>query len=322
MLDRTRPSPRGSDRPKRFRNPGAIAIITAIVALAGVTVLCYPWAASWVSDFNQSAIVNNYDSSLAHVDPDRRKQLAAAHAYNEALSSGAMITAGERVPRGDGVAPDGDADYWKLLVTPDDGPMARIQIPKIHVDLPVFHGTSDQTLLQGVGHLEGTSLPVGGRSTHAVLTGHRGLVDATMFTDLDKLSVGDDFVISVFGETLTYRVIDSRVVDPKATESLRQVAGKDLVTLVTCTPLGINTHRILVTGERVTPTPQKYERSAKAPSEAGFPWWAVVYLAALSLIGRYVWWASSVPGSARDRRRGGTRFPRARRSTFSTEWRP
>ena len=167
--------------------------------------------------------------------------------------------------------------------------MGRIQIPSINVDLPIYHGAADKTLLEGIGHLEGTALPVGGAGTHAVLTGHRGLASATMFTNLNRVKVGDEFTVSSFGEVLTYRVFRTQVVDPDQTRSLAPVAGKDLVTLVTCTPLGINSQRIFVTGIRVTPTSEQAQRSATSkPDIPGFPWWAPVLLAVIVLDAAYV----------------------------------
>ncbi|WP_344680349.1 class C sortase, partial [Leucobacter komagatae] len=125
------------------------------------------------------------------------------------------------------------------------------------IDLPVYHGTSDATLLKGVGHLQGTSLSMGGDGTRAVLTGHRGLANATMFTHLDQVKVGDTFSVDALGEVFTYRVFDYEVVNAHDTEEIRAVPGKDLMTLITCTPLGVHMHRIIVTGERVTPTPPR-----------------------------------------------------------------
>jgi len=167
---------------------------------------------------------------------------------------------------------------------------AEAQAIAADIDLPIYHGTDDETLLRGLGHLEGTSLPVGGQGQRTVVTGHRGLAEARMFTDLDKVQVGDTFTFEVFGEVLTYRVFDKKVVNPEETEALRSEPGRDLATLVTCTPLGINTHRILVTGERVYPTPQRdIDAAGAAPDIPGFPWWALGLLGGVSLIGLYIW---------------------------------
>lgn len=272
---------------RRWR-PSVLLLITALVALTGATLLAYSPAAIWLSAINQSTIVDTYADDVVNADPAPATQLAEARAYNDALSSGAVLAANTNVPEGDGEADDAFA-YRELLAT-RNGVMARIRIPSIGVDLPVYHGTDDATLLRGAGHLEGTSLPVGGESTHAVITAHRGLADATMFTDLDKVVEGDTVTITVFGEVLTYRVVETRVVQPEETETLRQVAGEDLLTLVTCTPLGINTQRMLVTAERVTPTPEGDQEAALSPSDPDlFPWWLLAYVGALVVIAVFVW---------------------------------
>ncbi|GAB3583875.1 hypothetical protein GCM10027406_29260 [Leifsonia lichenia] len=289
------------NRARRWR-PSILLIATAVAAFAGATVLAYSPAASWISSYNQSLIVSHYTEDVRDTRPSPAEQLAEARAYNQALSSGALVAANSNVPTGNGTSSDQHFDYEKLLSTPN-GTMARIQVPSIGVDLPIYHGTSDATLAKGAGHLEGTSLPVGGVDTHAVITAHRGLADATMFTNLDRVKPGDTFIITTFGKVLTYRVVDTRVVDPSDTATLRQEAGRDLVTLITCTPLGINTQRILVTGERVLPTPDKdVAAAAKPPVSVTFPWWLVVYLTAVALIGLYVWWAGRVTPPAGRRR--------------------
>lgn len=287
-------------RPAKRWRPSILLVLTVLAAVAGATVLAYSPAASWLSAYNQSLLVGGYGDDVGAAAPGPAAQLAEAHRYNDALSSGALLAAHANVPEGDGVV-EGGFDYDSLLRAPS-GVMARIQIPGIGVDLPVYHGTSQQTLLRGAGHLEGTSLPVGGEGTHAIITAHRGLADATMFTDLDRVEIGDLFTVNTFGEVLTYRVVDTRVVDPADSTSLRQEPGRDLVTLVTCTPLGINSHRILVTGERATPTPPEALDAATGPSEApGFPWWLLGYGGALAAIAGYAWWA----GRTRTDRRGG-----------------
>ncbi|WP_372457104.1 class C sortase [Microbacterium allomyrinae] len=180
-----------------------------------------------------------------------------------------------------------------MLRADETGLMARIKIPSIGVDLPISHGTSDATLAKGVGHLEGTALPVGGASTHSVLTGHRGLADAELFTNLDRVVVGDTFTIETFGEVLTYEVTETQVVSPDQTETLYPQRGVDLVTLVTCTPLGINTHRILVTGERILPTPVRdLDAAGQRPDIPGFPWWALGASGAVVVAGAYVWFSA------------------------------
>ncbi|MDO4244346.1 MAG: class C sortase [Actinomyces sp.] len=288
-------------RPARWRLRLS-ALLPALMALAGMALLSYPTVAAWFSQYNQSQIISGYAEAVSSAEPAAAQQIALAHAYNDALSSGAMLNAGAHVPVGDGQVADGSEalDYNEILTANEAGLMARLQIPSIDLDLPVYHGTAEDTLLAGLGHLEGTSLPVGGEGTRSVITGHRGLANATMFTDLDKVSLGDTFTLEVFGEVLSYRVVDVVVVAPEDTESLRAEEGRDLVTLVTCTPLGINSHRILLTGERIYPTPAEAVAAAQAaPEIPAFPWWAVWLSAGLLLVCLYLWRAGLPPARSR-----------------------
>lgn len=273
----------------RWRLPkGALAI--AALALAGVIVFLYPATAAWFSQYDQSKVVVDLEANVGSAVPEVRDEaLTEAYAYNDQLISGATVSALSRKPVA-GAATNDDLRYESLLAADSHGAMGRLRIDKIGVDLPIYHGTSDATLLKGVGHLQGTSLPVGGASTHSVLTAHRGLAGATLFDRLDELKTGDTFRVEVFGEVLVYRVIETKVVAPEDTESLFPRFGEDLVTLVTCTPLGINSHRILVTGERITPTPiADVQQAGAAPTIPGVPWWAFGLGAAVLVLGAYVW---------------------------------
>ncbi|MDO5092653.1 MAG: class C sortase [Propionibacteriaceae bacterium] len=276
------------------------SLVPAIIASIGMAVLTYPSIASWISQYNQSQIVTGYEDSVTAANPPPAEQLAQARAYNDALNAGAVLEADTNIPTGAGAIADDSLDYDSILRATSDGLMARLKIPSIDLDLPVYHGTADATLLMGIGHLEGTSLPVGGASTHAVLTGHRGLAQAEMFTHLDRVAVGDTFTVEVFGEVLAYQVVETQVVAPSDTEPLKVAEGRDLITLVTCTPLGINTHRILVIGERILPTPTGVlDAAGQAPELPRFPWWAVGLAAGTSLLGLYIWW-SGYPVKRRD----------------------
>lgn len=264
--------------------------------------LAYPTVSSWFSQYNQSQITGNYQAQVDNAFPDAGTQLQQAHAYNQALSVGALLEANSNIPTGEGVSGDSSLVYNDILSAGHEGLMARLKIPVIDLDLPIYHGTSDETLLKGLGHLEGTSLPVGGPGTRSVVTGHRGLADATMFTNLDRVNIGDTFTVEVFGEVLVYRTIEKKVVDPDETEALRTVEGKDLMTLVTCTPLGINTHRILLTGERVFPTPQQaIEEAGQSPTVPHFPWWAIFLGAGQIVIGLHLWWSGRTPAPSAKR---------------------
>ena len=291
-------------RAKRWR-PSWLTWCIAVLAAGGLIVGLYPMGASWLSSYNQSKILVTYEERLASVDPSIEEQLAQAHAYNRALSSGVVLGRNANIPVGDGSLADDTLVYRNILSTGDNGLMARVKIPAIDVDLPVYHGTSDEVLDRGAGHLEGSDFPVGGLGTRSVITAHRGLANATMFTDLNRVEVGDTFTIEVFGEVLTYQVRETQVIEPDATDTLRADPDRDLVTLITCTPLGINTHRILVTGERITPTPIADLRAAgQAPLVPGFPWWLVFGAAGLTLTIAYTARQGFLDAKTRSRARG------------------
>ena len=305
---RTRASSIQKHRRPRAWRLSISALVTSIMAVTGMGLLAYPTAASWVSQYNQSKVTADYSAQVDEARPDAKTQIAQAHAYNDALSAGAVLEANNHVPTGAGSSSDNSLSYASILKANDEGLMARLKIPSISLDLPVYHGTADDTLLKGLGHLEGTSLPVGGEGTRSVITGHRGLAEATMFTNLDKVKTGDSLIVEVFGEVLTYRVTSTKVVEPEETEALRTEAGKDLLTLVTCTPLGINTHRILLTGERIYPTPAKDVAAAgKRPEVPAFPWWAVALVAGLVVVGLYLWRSGYAAARAKERALARTR---------------
>ncbi|MHA7268244.1 class C sortase [Arthrobacter sp. HLT1-20] len=255
----------------RRRLPVSVLLIAALI-FVGVSVLLYPSTASWFSQLQQSRDVNQYASSVQRLGPEGRSAaIVAAQDYNGTLTGGALLDPFSQAPAGDLSA--ASELYRKQLSLSPDGVMARLQIPSINADLPIFHGTSDSVLQRGVGHLLGTALPVGGPGTHAVFTGHTGLPEATLFTHLEEVQLGDSVELEVYGEVLTYRVTTIEVVLPTKTESLRPVQGKDLISLITCTPTGVNTHRLIVTGERIT-NPELQDQPVSASAALGPPWWA------------------------------------------------
>lgn len=269
------------------------AVFGAFISLVGLAVFMYPPTAAWWSQYHQSKAIVGYSAvTKADPPPGNSHKLMLAHQYNDALKEGELlIGADANKPVVSGETQGEALRYEDMLASPS-GLMARLKIPSIGVDLPVYHGTDDETLRHGVGHLEGTSLPVGGPDTHSVLTAHRGLATATLFNDLDQLKAGDTFTIEVAGDVLTYRVFETHVVDPSDTKVINARAGMDLATLVTCTPLGINTHRILVTGERIHPTPiAEIEALGEPPEIPGFPWWAVVLPGGVVVAAVFVWWS-------------------------------
>lgn len=296
--------PRHRNNASRLWRPSLLTWSIALLVVAGLGVFLYPQAASWFAQYQQSRQLEFYSQQIEEVVPSAPEQIRAAHAYNHALSAGEVVVgAGANKPVADGAATT-LYSYGEQLKADDSGLMARIRIAAIDLDLPIFHGTSDQTLLQGAGHLEGSSLPVGGLSTHSVITAHRGLAQATMFTNLDRVKLGDRFTLEVFGEVLVYEVRSKVVVDPQDTETLHVQEGKDLVTLITCTPLGINSHRILVTGERVTPTPlAEVAAVGEVPDIPGFPWWLVILLVGGLSVVVFVWRSGFSDARVREFRR-------------------
>lgn len=283
MTTITPTSDAGTETPKRrrWRMPWSTAGI-ATIALVGILTLLYPTTASWFGQLNQSKFIEGLGAQVEEGPPSLlTEKLEEAHAYNKALVGGALLAANTRVPIGQGTS-SAQFDYREMLSLHGMDTMGRLKIPAIQVDLPIYHGTSDATLAIGVGHLEGTSLPVGGESQHSVLTAHRGLPEATLFNDLHKLKIGDRFTIEVMGEVLTYEVFETQTILPHETQSLVPRYGEDIVTLVTCTPLGINSHRYLVTGQRITPTPlEDIAKAGQRPEIPGFPWWSVALAASL-----------------------------------------
>lgn len=262
---------------RRTWRPSMISALICVVGLVSTAVLLYPTASSWIAQLNQSKVIHDFDKKLEQASPSAAEQIQRAITYNNALSSGVDLRAGANMPSNATEVGDRLVEYRQQLSSGSSDMMARVLIPSINVDLPIYHGTSDETLLRGSGHLEGSHLPVGGKGTRSVLTAHRGLASAQMFSDLDKVKMGDKVLIDVFGEVLSYKVSEIKVIAPEESDSLRAVEGEDLVTLVTCTPLGINTHRIVVTATRVTPTSEGDKHTASTGLEVpGFPWWLVV----------------------------------------------
>ena len=242
----------------------AMRVFTIVLVVAAVVVGATPFVLQWNTSrqlASQTRTVNR--NVLNWPYPQAENELKAAHDYNERLAASGQPILGEAVDPfssaggsssasgNEDSAASEDTEYQSLLDT-GDGVMGSVNIPKISVELPIYHGTSEEALADGAGHLYGTSLPVGGLNTHAVITGHRGLVSAPMFTRLDEMHEGDYFYIDIMGEKLGYMVDNITVIEPDDTSKLRVVPGEDRVTLMTCTPYGVNTHRMLVSGHRVS----------------------------------------------------------------------
>lgn len=222
-------------------------IFLRILFVVGIFCCAYPLGASLYEGYVQRNVISTYSSEVDHSDEAKRQEiLKDARAYNDKLwqSQGGLV--------GDvDMEFYSDENYKKQLKFGNSDVMAQIEIPKINVDLPIYHGTDEDTLKIGVGHLQNSSLPVGGENTRSILTGHRGLPNSKLFTRLDELNEGDLFYITTAGEKLAYKINDITVIEPTDVGMLDTVSGKDQVSLITCTPYGLNTHRLVVTGERV-----------------------------------------------------------------------
>ena len=222
------------------------SIVTTVIIIIGVMVCLYPSISNYVAEKNHTEIIKEYTNAVEELDEEVvEEELEKATEYNENLAGDPVH---DPFVEGSGYAvPD---NYEDVLNINGDGVMGYIEIPAIDCYLPIYHGTDNETLAKGVGHIEETSLPVGGASTLSVLTGHTGLPTSELFTNLDRLDVGDVFYIHVLNQTLKYEIYETEVIEPEDISKLTIEDGRDLVTLVTCTPYGINTHRLLVKGER------------------------------------------------------------------------
>ena len=245
-------------------------LLAAACGIAALGLMLYPLAGELLSERYHSDIETTYTAAIADTDDvELTAQREAAQQYNAMLSGAAITEGGASAP---------PLAYAQQLTV--GGVMAYVDIPKIGVYLPVQHGTDAETLEKSVGHVVGTSLPVGGSSTHAVLSAHSGMASSKLFSDIDQLAVGDMFYIHVLGEVLAYKVDAIHTVLPTDTSLLQIADGKDYVTLVTCTPFGVNTHRLLVRGHRVPYTPEQETTAAEKPAASS---WMRHYLTGLGI---------------------------------------
>ena len=254
-------------------------IFRIIVLLIAFSVLLYPTVSNYLYEKNGARVISSYDENAVRLSQsEKQAMLEAARQYNRELLGNIELL--------DPFSPlkkEVDARYQSLLNTNEAGMMGYIRIPKIDVELPIYHGTEERILQSGVGHFEGTSLPVGGESSHTVLTGHRGLPSKLLFTDLDQMKEGDIFYLKILGETFAYKIDQILTVLPENTKALTIEPGKDYATLVTCTPYAVNTHRLLVRGSRIP-----YEEAVRqVPDEKitpTLPFQVKVLLAAIGVL--------------------------------------
>ena len=228
-----------SARPSRKKENAALLLALVL----GFFFLAYPSAADYWNNFQQAKAVRSYAAQVADMSGEEyARMIHAAEEYNKRLSRKGIVWK---------TTEEEEKEYLSLLNIGNSGIMGYIDIPKINITLPIYHGIEDSILQVAIGHLEGTSLPVGGKGSHCVVSGHRGLPSARLFTDIDKLVEGDTWTMTVLGRTVTYETDQIRVVEPTDLSNLQIEKGKDYCTLVTCTPYGVNTHRLLVRGHRV-----------------------------------------------------------------------
>lgn len=292
------PSPKSRIRSRSLRAP----IVLQLTAMIGIGALLYPSAADWFSTRNHNSEVSGYVQAVEQLPTAARLQkLQVAKDYNAHIPAGTL-----RDPYG----ADGDAElnedlayqaYTQVLQVSDSGVIGEMSYPRLGIGLPIYHGTGESAISRGVGHLYGSSLPVGGPSTHAVLTSHSGLVKASLFTRLPQAAVGDTFQVTVLGETHHYAVESIETIEPFITDSLAIVPGEDRVTLITCTPIGVNSHRLLVHGVRIaSPVSDGTHTLAGDGRTAGFPWWALLFLGGSAATAYLLF----VPPKHRERKRG------------------
>ena len=235
-------------------------ILVTLFIGASLVMMFYPWISNFVNQHQADITVDNYKKKEKSLSEEQKEEMwKKAQMYNADLAKNQVELTDPFVESKSAIK--SGLIYNNLLNIDKSGMMCYLEIPCINVNLPVFHGTAASTLERGIGHLEGSSLPVGGKSTHAVLTGHTGLNNANLFTDLTEVKEGDLFFLHTLGKDLAYRVIETEVVLPEETQDLLIRKGKDLVTLITCTPYGVNSHRLFVTGIRTKYTPEEKENA-------------------------------------------------------------
>lgn len=257
-------------------------MIIVFIFLSGLSLLLYPMISNKWNDYRQKQLITGYDKTVKEAQQagriDYEEEWKRARAYNEALLPAILpdsfaVAASSEEP---------DREYMSCLNLTGDGMMGYVEIPKINIKIPVYHTVSTEILEKAAGHLEGSSLPTGGESTHAVISAHRGLPSASLFTDLDKMEDGDHFLLYILDDILCYEVDKISVVDPEDTKDLVVEEGKDFVTLLTCTPYGVNTQRLLVRGYRVDYEPETVQAEEKNTAgislHTNYLLWAVVGL--------------------------------------------
>ena len=277
-------------------------VLLTLVLLAGLGIMLYPAASDYYNSFHQSRAISHYAEEVANIDAETYERLwREAVEYNRSLTgrSNPFLLSEEELE-----------EYNSILNYDGGGIMGYISIPKINCELPIYHTTEESVLQIAVGHIEGSSMPVGGESTHCVLSGHRGLPSAKLFSDLDDLVEGDTFVLRVLNETLTYQVDQIRIVLPTELDELAISEGRDFCTLVTCTPYGVNTHRLLVRGKRIENTEEAVAAQVTADAVRIDPV-LVAPVAAVPMFIVVVAFLVAAPGGGKKKKKGKKNSPAA-----------
>ena len=243
-------------KPKKKKNKKQLIadILTMIILIAGILIIAYPSISNYLYIKSSSKVIDTYNKSIDTNEVEMKKKFNNAIIYNHGLITDEEITDPFSTPK------ETDEIYEKQLDVNGSGMMGTIDIPKINMEAPIYHGTKEVVLQAGIGHLYGTSLPVGGNSTHSVLTGHRGLPNKKLFTELDQIEEGDRFYLKILGNKIAYQVDQILTVLPTETSALGIVKDMDYCTLVTCTPYGVNSHRLLIRGERIPYSEEDYQK--------------------------------------------------------------
>ncbi|WP_224763687.1 class C sortase [Salinibacterium sp. ZJ70] len=289
-------------RPQSQKRHTLVNVVLQLAAMVAIGLLVYPDAANWVNSIGHNSEISGYVREVESTPSEERERiLDAAYAYNDQLEPGPLTDPYISMSQDAQERSKLYQAYEEMLRVSGTDAIGTLNFPAVNIALPIFHGTSEEAISQGVGHMYGTSLPVGGPSTRSVLTAHSGLPHAALFTPLHAAKVGDTFWISVLGEDHHYIVREIEMVEPGNTESLRIIEGEDWVTLFTCTPVGVNSHRLLVHAERIPDADAgPLEQTISGDGvPLGFPWWAVWFVGGSALIA----WILFVPPRKKSRKR-------------------
>ena len=277
-----------------------VKVFRGVGYLIAFSLILYPVVSNYVNQLHSTTIATDYEQEVSHLSENlENEMIEQAREYNKSLIGISSFI--DPFSDTEGIQTEDDV-YNNLLKIDDTGMMGYIDIPKLDIVLPVYHGISEKVLQSGVGHLPNTSLPVGGESSHAVLSGHRGLANAKIFTDLNKMDVGEVFYIKVLHHTFAYQVDQILTVLPSETDALQIEKGKDYVTLVTCTPYAVNTHRLLVRGTRIP-----YEEAKNVDEEVGLhrtiPFYMIILIGGIAAV-VIIWISTKIYSRRKEKERG------------------